>query len=218
MTGWHCVFSSVPRDAVMRRGWLRAAVLAAACAFAIEAVAQLYATPLNDATPPYELNGYSVEPPRGAGWFEMQRDRQHALFGKKLPAPTHAVVATATAAQLGEPFANQRELLDYVNRMRGAQGDAARYRMGEFTAEPDASFGAWCVRYYAKSEDRGAPNARGRALLLEHFGITCVHPVRQDLVIDVGYSERGRPGGIDATLRNEGENFMRSLKFRPFQR
>ena len=65
---------------------------------------------------------------------------------------------------------------------------------------------------------RNAVLARNRTLLAEDFGVTCLHPEKRDLVVDVGYSERGRTAELgtelSAALRKEGESFMRSLKFK----
>lgn len=180
-----------------------------------DAGAQLQALPIIDSTAVYELEGYSVLPPQGKNWFELQRDKQQALFGKKVESHTHSFVATATSGQVAEKFEKAEQFQEYVDKMRVADIDPTRYKLIEFNSGFDPSFPAWCVKYHAKTEDRGAPYAMGRALLLEHFGVTCLHPTLPGLVIDVGYSERGRPAEISAELRAEGEGFMRSLKFTP---
>ncbi len=178
-----------------------------------DAGAQLQASPITDATAVYELEGYSVLPPQGKNWFELGRDRQHALFGKKIDSPTHSFVATATSGQVAEKFEKPEQFQDYVDKMRVADIDPTRYKLIEFNSGFDPSFPAWCVKYHARTEDRGAPHAKGRALQLEHFGVTCLHPALPGLVIDVGYSERGRLAEISADLQAEGEGFVRSLKF-----
>jgi len=190
---------------------LFALALAVACA---DAVAQLYATPVTNPATVYELDGYSVLAPQGKFWFEMQRNHQQALFGKKLDSRTHAFNATATSGQVREKFASREQFREYIDRMSSAADGTARKVIG-YDSEFDLSLPAWCVKYHLRSEDRGAPYARGRALLQEDFGIACLHPQSPDLVVDVGYSERGRPGEMSADLRAEGEGFMRSLKLTP---
>ena len=175
--------------------------------------AQLHAIPITDATAVYELEGYSVLPPQGNNWFELRRDKQRALFGKKIESRTHSFVATATSSLINEKFEKSGQFQEYIDRMRIADVDPARYKIVEYNSGFDSSFPAWCVKYRVKTADRGAPYAPGGALLLEHFGVTCLHPTLPGLVIDVGYSERGRPAEISAEMRAEGEGFMRSLKF-----
>jgi hypothetical protein len=182
------------------------------------ASAQLHAVPITDATGVYEFDGYSVLPPPGKSWFEMQRDKQQALFGKKLESPTHSFGATATSGLVSEKFESRDKFQEYVNRLRTADFDPARFKVIEFESAPDDSQSAWCVRYRLKHTDRNAVLARNRSLLVEDFGITCLHPQRNDLVIDIGYSERGRPAelgkDLSAQLRKEGESFMHTLKFK----
>jgi hypothetical protein len=175
--------------------------------------AQLHAIPVTDANTAYLQDGYRVLPPPGKSWFEMQRDRQQALFGKKIDSPTHSFVATATSGLIGEKFETRAQFQEYVNKMRTAEVDTARYRVIEFDSAVDNSFETWCVRYRFKRADRDAVLSRNRTLVLEDFGIACLHPAKRDLVVDVGYSERGRPDELSPELRKEGESFMRSLEF-----
>ncbi len=184
-----------------------------AVSLAGEAAAQLHAVPITDPNAVYELEGYSVLPPPGKNWFEMQRDRQHALFGKRIESRTHSFVAIATSGPISEKFETRELFQQYVNKMRTADVDPARYRIVEFASEVDGAFPAWCIRYRLKRADRDAAFARNRTLVLDDYGVTCLHPAKPDLVVDVGYSERGRPTELSADLRGEGESFMRSLKF-----
>ena len=205
--------------ATLRAGDARwtAAGLAVALSLAGGAAAQTHAVPTTGITTAYVLEGYSVLPPPGKNWFEMGRDKQHVLFGKKIESRTHSFAATATSGLIDEKFETREQFQNYVNKVRVADLGSERFKMLEFSSDFDPAFPAWCVRYRAKTQDRAAPFAIGRALLLEHIGITCLHPAMPDLVVDVGYSERGRPAEISAELREEGESFMRSLKFTPRQ-
>ena len=178
--------------------------------------AQTHAIPA-DATQLYELDGYSVVPPPGRNWFEMARDRQQVLFGKKIESRTHSFAATATSGMIKDKFETRDEFHAYVNQMRVADLGSDRFKVIEFSSDFDPAFPAWCIRYRAKTEDRGAPYALGRLLLVEHFGVTCLHPTIANLVVDIGYSERGRPAETSPELRAEGESFMRSLKLKSRQ-
>ena len=97
--------------------------------------------------------------------------------------------------------------------MRTAELDSPRFKVIEFESMVDTTLAAWCIRYRFKRADRDAVLSRNRALLLEDFGVACLHPEKKNLVVDVGYSERGRPAELSADLRTEGESFMRSLEF-----
>ena len=203
-----------PAEAVLQiwRARWRIVALFAALVLADAAGAQMHAIPV-DPTRLYQLDGYSVVPPPGRSWFEMSRDRQQVLFGKRIESRTHSFAATATSGGIKDKFETRDQFHAYVNQMRVADLGSDRYKVIEFSSDFDPAFPAWCVRYRSKTEDRGAPYALGKMLLVEHFGVTCLHPTEADLVVDIGYSERGRPAETSAELRAEGETFMRSLKF-----
>ena len=197
------------------RPWIVAGVITA-LSLAGSAGAHTHAIP-TEVTKIYELEGYSVLAPPGKNWFEMGRDRQQVLFGKKIESRTHSFAATATSGLIGDKFETREQFQAYVNQMRVVDLGADRYKVIEFSSDFDPAFPAWCVRYRSKTHDRAAPYSLGRVLLLEHIGVACLHPTIADLVVDVGYSERGRPAEISAELRAEGESFMRSLKLTPRQ-
>ena len=193
-------------DRIFRRLLLVAALLAG------DAGAQLHAVPLNGASTVYEMERYSVLAPEGKDWFELKRDRQYAYFGKKIASPTHSFIATAIAASIGEKFANPEEFRDYVSRMLPTRSDE-RHSVLENRAEMDTTLGRFCVRYYTKGADRSALYAKGNTLFTETFGVNCLHPDNPGTSIDVSYTERGHPAEFSGALRDEGENFLRSLKF-----
>jgi hypothetical protein len=179
------------------------------------AFAQLYATPITDPDKLYQMDGYSVAPPRGQGWFEMKRDRDHLYFGKRLSSPTHSLIAVALSAPTADAIDNVDAFRDFILQQLTENPTDPRNKILTATAEVDPAAGPFCVRYQTRSEDRGASNAGGKTLLAETFGVSCIHPEKKTLAIDVGYTERGLPGETGTALRDEGENFLRSLKFLP---
>ena len=82
----------------------------------------------------------------------------------------------------------------------------------EFESSVDTTWPAWCVRYRLKHTDRNAVLARNRTLLVEDFGVTCLHPDKKDLVVDVGYSERGRAAELKSELKSDLTGLMISSK------
>lgn len=180
-------------------------------------MAQMHAVPITDPGKVYALEGFRVLPPPGKNWFEMQRDREHALFGKKLDSPTHSFGAAATSGTVAEKFETREEFETYVNKLRTANLDAVRFRAIEFESAVENTSTAWCIRYRVKHTDRDAVLARNRTLLVEDIGITCLHPDKREMLVDIGYSERGLAAELkselSAQLRKEGENFIRSLEF-----
>ena len=191
---------------------LPALLLLALAISVVDARAQRYAKPVTAPEVLYEMDGYSVLPPPGKNWFELERDKRYAYFGKKLDSRTHSFIAIALSARMGEKFDKPEDFRDYVSQML-ALGSDERNAVIEIRAEPDGSPERYCIRYSTKAEDRKALFAGGRALLVETIGVSCLHPDNRALSVDISYTERGYPAETSAELRAEGESFVRSLKF-----
>lgn len=175
--------------------------------------AQLYATPVPSPAKPYQMDGYEVMPPPGQSWFEMKKERHFIYFGKRLGSPTHSFIAIALSAPVDEAFESPEGFREHVAKQLADNPGDARSKITIAAVELDPESGPFCVRYQTKTEDRGAANAKGRALLAETVGLSCLHTTSKNLAIDVSYTERGLPAEIGTLLRDEGEGFIRSLKF-----
>ena len=178
-----------------------------------ETNAQLYATPIPSPAKPYRMDGYEIMPPQGQSWFEMKKERHFIYFGKRLGSPTHSFIAIALSAPVDEAFESPEGFRDHVAKQLADNPGDARSKITIAAVELDPESGPFCVRYQTKTEDRGAANAKGKALLAETFGLSCLHTTNKNLAIDVSYTERGLPAEIGTLLRDEGEGFIRSLKF-----
>jgi hypothetical protein len=197
----------------MKTPWVYFAIPVAAFACS-EVLAQLYAKPVGAPETPYELDGYQVQSPLGKDWFELKREKSYVYFGKKLKSRTHSFIAIAMSTPMTEKFDRPEAFLDYVFKMLAAAKDE-RNTIIESRAELYPAIGLFCVRHYTKAEDRDAVYAKGKALIAETYGVSCLHPDRRDLSVDVSYTERGYVAEISPELRIEGESFVRSLKFIP---
>lgn len=173
--------------------------------------AQLHAIPVTAPDAVYEFPGYSVQAPPGKDWFELRRDARNVFFGKKLVSRTHALIATALSAPITEKFDKPENFRDYVAKAPLERDD--RSTLLEHRVELDDSAGGYCVRFYTRALDRGAVNARGNPLLLETYGVSCLHPADAGVAVTVSYSERGELSETSAELRAQGERFVASLKF-----
>lgn len=175
---------------------------------------QLYATPI-PSEKIYALDQYSVRSPAGQNWFELKYDKRDIYFGKKLSSPTHSFIALSMAEPVSEKLATPGDFLDFFGKLMLPSRADRRNAILEHSSRLDESAGRYCVRYWIKSSDRDAVNARGKTLFSETFGVACLHPENSNLMIDASYTERGHPAEFDQALRAEGESFLRSLKFLP---
>jgi hypothetical protein len=179
------------------------------------ALAQFYAVPVTDPAKQYQMDVFTLLPPKGRDWFEMKRDRRYVYFGKRLVSPTHSFIAVALSSPVSETFENAGAFRDYVITQLAENSGDQRNIVVLVATEIDASSGPFCVRYQLKTEDRGAAHAKGKTLLAETIGVSCLHPDQKAIAVDVSYTERGLPAETGTLLRDEGEYFVRSLRFTP---
>jgi hypothetical protein len=177
------------------------------------ASAQFEADPLTNPGAVYELEGYSVQVPKGEGWFLMHHTAQSVLFGRRKASSTHAFVATAVGQKISPPITTPQQFLTFVKATHAESADPSREVILKNEVQIDSATKALCVRYQIETEDHGAPNMPKTALLMINEGETCVHPAIPNLVIDVGYSERGTAAEMKNGLQPAGEAFIKGLKF-----
>jgi len=176
--------------------------------------AQFKADPVTGPDTTYELDGYSVHAPTGADWFLIVQDKQTVGFGKRKISPTHAFTATATSTRTNKKFKTLAEFVAYVKNGNVGSIDPQRETILKNDAVSDEEAPApFCAGYRLKTEDRGVTGINGTLFTLS-YGIVCVHPTAPNLLVDVGYSERGTEDELNSEpLQNEGVDFVNSLKF-----
>jgi hypothetical protein len=177
-------------------------------------VAQFRAEPIINPDTVYELNGYSIQAPTGPNWFLMYQDKQSVSFGKKKFSSTHAFTATASSKSTSKKFKTLAEVINYVKEGNAASIDPDQQTIINNDAVTDEAAPApLCVGYRLKTNDGRDPGTDSVLFTLS-YGIVCVHPTIPNLLIDVGYSERGREEELNTKLvQNEGVGFVNSLKF-----
>ena len=170
--------------------------------------------PVTDHDTPVQLMGFRIKPPTGSDWFWGLRDAQNVFFGKRLDSKTHSFVAVAfSRATSTSPSPD--EFLEFARKFKAGAVDPSRNTIIEEEFVQSSTPAPECVRYRFKLEDRGAPFAKGVALLQEEFGFICLHPQSRKHFVDVRYSERGGPQPVSAQMREEGEAFLRGIEFTP---
>lgn len=178
------------------------------------ASAQFKAEPATDPDLTYELDGYSVHAPPGAGWFLMYQDKQSVAFGKRKMSPSHAVTATATSKWINKKLRTLAEVISYVKKGNALSINPRRQTILNNDVVTDEEAPApLCAGYRLKTRDEQTPGIEGTLFTLS-YGIVCIHPRISQLLIDVGYSERGRETELNSELvQNEGVAFVNGVQF-----
>lgn len=167
---------------------------------------------LNPGTP-WAFLGFVVNTPDAPDVLSQFKSVGAASLGMKFPEPDHTVAFTVVADKLEKEFSSADDLLVELKERRGKKSDPSRFRIVEHREERFVLRDYWCTRYSMLNEDSGVRFFGSVPFVLE--GITCVHPNKRDLVIDIGYSERAAGKEVSPEVRAIGEKFIRSLRFLP---
>lgn len=185
--------------------------------------------------------GFSILQPKGDGWFILPLERLNhpaavmlkesrcARVFAKLLAPkgepkrieeAHALVAIAWLIELKGrrfPFGPEgpsEEYLRFVERLL-RERFPPRLRPLEWKFSLDGSPGVNCVRYDISIEDRGLAALPSAAFISTMRGLMCPHPDSPRFHVNVVYSQRHLRGESPLPMEEEGEPFLRSLRFTP---
>jgi len=166
---------------------------------------------------PFERPGYSILPPAGSGWeyYANEQDGRYKLnFFTKIPDPRfHSLAVGVIETPNSATFESPEEFKKYMKTTIEMAMSPNRLTILDKNIELDDKFGPYTVKYYTKSEDRRAVNRGSEPfLVLVDYGYVFVHPGIPKLIVQVSYSERGRPGEIRPSLKQEAQAFFEGIK------
>jgi hypothetical protein len=166
--------------------------------------------------------GFTGRPPPGAHW-KPNISRSYLAFTRETPeaielaarGQTFVIMITLTDAAYAQgTTADSFPAAFEAETRRATRG---RFRLVEIAATPRATAGNRCVDYALRMEERDDPELPGAELVIETRGVACLE-ASSAFIVNAFYSERrpkGTPTMIDATLREQGEKFLRNLIVHP---
>jgi hypothetical protein len=166
--------------------------------------------------------GFTGRPPPGAHWKPN--------VGRSYLAFTMETAEAIELAARGQTFVIMVSLTDAAFA-RGTTADSfptafetetrratrGRFRLVDIAATPRTAAVDRCVDYAVRMEERDDPEIPGAELVIETRGVACF-AVSSTFIVNAFYSERrpkGTPTMVDATLRAQGEAFLRNLVVQP---
>ena len=171
-------------------------------------------TVLVDRQPIHSTLGFSFTPPSSTDWYE-KFGATGITFLKKTKPKKLSFYVGATEGKMRTKITTKDELLKFVKAKKDQWGkDKGRYQniTTKFVAAENIS--PLCTNYELLAEDHKAKNiGSNKFLILKTKGIFCLHPNNKKNAVDVYYSARYIPASDYGTLMQEGETFVKSLKF-----
>lgn len=174
---------------------------------------------IKDYKVPFEKDSYSILPPSGPNW-RYDDNGQSTIFGKQGDTKFHTYVAEVTANYSYDNlnFANPEGFLEFMKNTAKIGTDPRRFDVQEEEMVLDNKFGPYCVRYYMKAEDRyAAERNKTMFMIMELYQYHFIHPYNKNILISIGYSERGKLNENSFNFKEIAQNFIDGLKLKDIE-
>lgn len=159
--------------------------------------------------------GYSIAPPSGIDWYEKLNDKS-LYYLKKIQTADYSIYTKATEIHLDHSELEAGRFLQYVKNDKKLNATSGDYRNVSFRYTLDKELSPLCIRYVQDYEDHGIKNLeKDEFIRVQKNGLVCMHPETPENGVDMFYVESVKQSQAhqDQTYKEEGENFLSSLKF-----
>lgn len=167
---------------------------------------------------PFERPGYTIYSPEGEGWLFVEGDQpgQHALtFLQPQESKTHTIYANVEEIPSYASFETPQEFQSYFQKGMQIGFDPRRYKIVEEENILDRKFGEFSISHYSSIEDHGAAQfSDSPYLLMKTAGYYFIHPHKSNLIINVIYSERGKPNELGVNFKAKAKAFSNCLRLK----
>lgn len=167
---------------------------------------------------PFDRPGYTIYSPQGQGWLFIEGDQpgKHALtFLQPQKSKTHTLYANVEEIPSYANFETPQEFQSYFQKGMQVGFDPRRYKIVEEENKLNNRFGDFSVSHYSSLEDHGAAQFSDFPyLLMKTSGYYFIHPHKENLIINVIYSERGKPGELDDNFKEKAKSFTNGLNLK----
>jgi hypothetical protein len=185
--------------------------------FASSAYAQMEPESQDLQIPPGRLfqKGFSLTPLDEKGWKITQRNPYQLILSKPGKNPDEEFVIQALVMKL-PLFKSSEAFVQQVKEVQVNGINLTRVALLEYGLNRHIKTGKNCVRSHISAE---APAASGRSsgktekMISEAVSLTCAHPKKKQVGINVTYAYRYYPGKKDPAFLEKAEKLIASLKF-----
>lgn len=171
------------------------------------------ANPVTNRGAPWPFAGFVVNVPDLAGLYSTLLTADTAALGRLAANPLRTWSFTVLTLKPGRSFASGHEIAAHMRARRETGFDTKRVTVRSHDETAHEHAGRPCTRYAIDATDRGEREEAAVQLIVR--GMTCAHPEKPDLLVDLGYIERGTMDALTPELEKAGDAFLASLRFIP---
>lgn len=150
----------------------------------------------------------TVERPAGAGWVIVRRTDTELVFLRQAEKDRNSMVAIASGKVPNKRARTTAELAANVREDLKKSPDDKRFEVLSEDVRPDAAGDRKCVRYRQRARDLGAIGTDGKPHVIDLYGMACLHPEDEGIVLTTTLSERGPAEGNNPAIAQDAERFF----------
>ena len=172
-------------------------------AVAYAAPNKIYATSMQSRL---QYRGFSVARPTPPGWYVMLGEQSHtdAMFRRDVPdGGTYSAFVSVALRSLPRAATSEADFAQISRQDKIT--DAQRFTVLSYHQKPIRVQGQWAIEYECTVQDKGAPIANGKPLILHQSGRVIRHPTFPSGVIIINDSERGTQKELSPKIQSEGK-------------
>ncbi len=161
--------------------------------------------------------GFSITPPTGDSWFEKLNNNS-LYYLKKTGRKDYAIYTKATEIHLSPNELKADKFLQFVTKSKKLCATSGNFQNVAFQIIPDNTLSPLCVRYVLTYEEHNIQQQNKYEYVnVKNSGLVCMHPDTLFNGVDMCYVESSLQSSKNSIgkINEEGEFFLKSLKFHP---
>ena len=152
------------------------------------------------------------------GWQVKDGYKRKVSFFKKGTVPKSSYVVMAFSSGHTLSFDSEKEYKTVMGTLRlSLEFRPKQNVILEKKASLAPNVGKYCLKSYSKMKDFGKKGkASAEYLLLENFGLICLHPADKAQLVNIAVSYQYPPGAQDGDIESKVERILAGLQLEPF--
>ncbi len=160
---------------------------------------------------------YSVLPPQEKGWAYNRETPIKLVFGRQNSKNDQSYVGFVVVSRLIK-VNSKEEYFDFVTSQRNRDIGNPRYEDISNEENVELIENNYVFRFHKKFKDFGAKNLPKSAkyLVIEDYGATYQHPLKENYAVTIALSQRTLPSGMVNSFHILAKEFVDSIQFYDF--
>jgi len=165
------------------------------------------------------IEGLSLLPPDGNGWYFNKKNPTYLLLGKLGNNEDQSVVGSAILSKLPE-VKSKEEFLALISEQRSRKPFPSRFELISNTETISKERDNFCIRFHTIHNDYESKNLpeTEEFLVVEDIGLVCRHPYDKKIAVTIVLSQRTKQNNRIINFESIANDFIENTEFIPFSK